>query len=148
MLRRYWKKRSSRGLIYLDSNIFLYPALYDLKTVKKAAKAATLLQRVVEGRLEASTSVLTWDEVVWGVRKLLGKDVATHPGRSFLSLPNLKLLSFDFEMLLKAQEIVEKYSVKPRDAVHAATAVRNKIVEVVSHDPDLEAVSEIKRTEP
>ncbi len=147
-MRGYWKKRSSRGLIYVDSNIFLYPALYDVKTVKKAAKAATLLQRVAEGRLEASTSVLTWDEVVWGVRKLLGTDLATQQGRSFLSLPNLKLLSFDFEMLLKAQEIVEKYGLKPRDAVHAATAVRNKIVEVVSYDPDFDAVSEIKRTEP
>lgn len=40
-------------------------------------------------------------------------------------------------MLLKAQKIVEKYGAKPMDAIHAATAVRNKIVDLVSHDPDL-----------
>ncbi len=74
--------------------------------------------------------------------------MAVRQGRSFFGLPNLRLLSFDSEILFEAQELVEEYALKPRDAIHAATAMRNKITEILSYDADFDVLPSIKRKEP
>lgn len=43
---------------------------------------------------------------------------------------------------------MEKYKLKPRDAIHAATAIENKINTMVSYDRDFDNVIEIRRIEP
>jgi len=43
---------------------------------------------------------------------------------------------------------MENYRIKPRDAIHAATALENKITNIVSYDKDFDELKEIKRTEP
>ena len=45
----------------------------------------------------------------------------------------------------KNEEIIEKYNLKPRDAIHVASALTNNIKEIVSDDPDFDKVKEIKR---
>ena len=42
-------------MIYVDTNVFVYPIIYD-ETVERKA-------------LEAMTASLTWDELTWIVRK-------------------------------------------------------------------------------
>ena len=100
------------------------------------------------GKIEAYTSPLTWDEVTWIVRRILGVDISLNRGRRFLSFPNLKLLAIKRTTVLKAQEIMEKYELKPRDALHAATALENKITTIVSYDEDFDKLNMIKRVEP
>ena len=46
-------------------------------------------------------------------------------GRKFLEFPNLKLLNIKRSTVLRAQKLMEKYEIKPRDAIHAATALEN-----------------------
>ncbi|MBS7646603.1 type II toxin-antitoxin system VapC family toxin [Candidatus Bathyarchaeota archaeon] len=43
---------------------------------------------------------------------------------------------------------MEKYSIKPRDAIHVAVALENNVTEVVSYDPDFDKIERFKRIEP
>ncbi|MBS7629664.1 type II toxin-antitoxin system VapC family toxin [Candidatus Bathyarchaeota archaeon] len=67
---------------------------------------------------------------------------------SFLKLPNIKMLRVDSEIILHAQNLLEKYSLKPRDAIHAATAIRNGINKIMSYDSDFDILPNIVRITP
>ncbi|MBC7113150.1 MAG: hypothetical protein H5T34_03910, partial [Candidatus Methanomethyliales bacterium] len=53
-----------RDLLYIDSNIFVYPIIYDGAAIPEARRSREFLLEVARGRFEAYTSVLTWDEVM------------------------------------------------------------------------------------
>ncbi len=133
---------------YIDSNVFIYPIIADEKVEKKAKFSRLVLLKIAEGRLEALTSVLTWDEVVWVVRKFLGKEASIDIGEKFLRFPHLKFLPVTLDITLKAQKFIEIYDIKPRDAIHAACALKNNVNEIISYDKDLDKVEEIKRVSP
>lgn len=135
-------------LYYVDSNIFIYPIIYDETCVIEAKKCRELLLKIALGEVEAYTSSVTWDEVTWIVRKLFGIDLSIDQGRMFLGFPNLRLLGIKRTTVFKAQEIVEKYRLTPRDALHAAAAVENKITTIMSYDKDFDSLEAIKRIEP
>ena len=137
-----------RGLLYVDSNVFLYPIIYDEEAVVEVKKSKGFLVKMALGKVEAYTSSLTWDEVTWVIRKLFGVEVSIHEGKKFLSFPNLRVLGVRRSTVFKAQELVERYGVKPRDAIHAAVALENKIKTIVSYDDDFDAINEIRRIEP
>ena len=61
-----------RGLLYVDSNIFLYPIIYKLEAVEEARESKDFLLKISEGLVEACTATITWDEIVWVVRKIFG----------------------------------------------------------------------------
>lgn len=134
--------------MYIDSNIFIHPILHDPASVPKAAKAKAKLKQVAEGKIDGYTSTLTWDEVVWATRRFFGQDAAVAQGSVFLKAPNLRLLPVDTEVIFKAQEIAQKYGLKPRDCVHAATALKSKIDQILTYDPDFDSVPGLKRIEP
>lgn len=129
-------------MTYLDANVFIYAAMGE---ESKAVPAQKILQQVADGDMDACTSTLTWDEIVWAVKKALGYGDAIEEGLKFLSLPHLKLISADATVVMEAQRIIAEYKLKPRDAIHAATALKNGIKEFVSDDPDFDSVSGIKR---
>lgn len=129
-------------MTYLDANVFIYAAM---GAESKAVPAQKILQKVAEGDMDACTSTLTWDEIVWAVKKALGYNDAREEGIKFLAFPNLKLISADANIVAEAQRLITETKLKPRDAIHAASAIRHGIREFVSDDPDFDAVSEIKR---
>lgn len=134
-------------MIYIDANIFIYPVIYDEAIEKRALTAKNILIKIAEGTLKSATASLTWDELTWIIRKTLGIKVAIGEGKKFLDFPNLKILSRDEKVIKEAQKLVESYNVKPRDAIHAGCAIKNKIKEIVSDDPDFDRIKEIKRIE-
>jgi predicted nucleic acid-binding protein len=133
---------------YIDSNIFIYPIIYDHEFIEEAKRSENFLLEIALGGIEAYTSSITWDEVTWVVRKILGLNLSLDQGRKFLSFPNLKLIAIRRTTILKAQEIMEKYKIKPRDSIHVAAALENNIKTLVSYDEDFDQVREIKRVEP
>ena len=137
-----------RGSLYVDSSIFLYPIIYKLEAVEEARESKNFLLKISEGLVEACTVTITWDEIVWVVRKIFGLKPSIELGRKFLEFPNLKLLNVKRSIVLRAQGLVEKYEIKPRDAIHAATALENGIEIIVSYDRDFDKLEEIKRLDP
>ena len=132
-------------MIYLDANVFLYALLYDPSAIPDAEQSRKILTQVSEGNLPAATSVLSWDEIVYVVRKLSGQKAAMEAGERFLVFPHLRILDIDHSTLRKARELATQYGMKPRDAIHAACAIRSGIREFLTDDRDFDRVRELRR---
>lgn len=59
--------------------------------------------------------------------------------------PNLRILGVDEEIVKYAQNLIEKYNLKPRDAIHAASAIKNGAKEIITNDNDFDIVNELER---
>ncbi|MBI2584131.1 MAG: type II toxin-antitoxin system VapC family toxin [Candidatus Aenigmarchaeota archaeon] len=129
-------------MIYLDSSVFL---LAFLDVSEKGKRARTLLLEIEEGRKEAATSALTYDEVVWNVKKERNQKESLAAGHDMVSLQRVRFIPADSLVIMRAQELREKYGLDPRDAIHAASALVNNISTIVSTDPDFDDVKEISR---
>lgn len=138
----------SKRLLYVDSNLFIYPIIYDPSAIPEAARAKAKLLEIASGSMKACTSTLTWDEVTRVTRRLFGSEKAAEQGASFLKLPNLKLLKVDVEIVSHAQALLERHNLKPRDAIHAATALKNGISKILSYDEDFDTVPDLVRLSP
>jgi predicted nucleic acid-binding protein len=79
--------------LYLDSNVFIYAAIYH--EAGKGGVAKRILLKLARGEIEGYTSSPTWDELVWVVKRIEGLEAARKEGAKFLQLPNLKILSVD-----------------------------------------------------
>ncbi|MEK6874321.1 MAG: type II toxin-antitoxin system VapC family toxin [Nanoarchaeota archaeon] len=123
---------------YLDTNLFVFAIAGD-------NFARKILENVVDGKLEAATSCLTWDEFVWALRKDLDVIVAQEEGRRLLEIPNMVFIDVTVEITEKAQEYMVRYNLKPRDALHVASMDQYGIQEIISADGDFDKVKEIKR---
>ena|SRR3989344_3099359 len=130
------------SMIYLDSNVFIFSFMnHD----RKSDMCRSLLTRVASGEVKACTSLLTWDEVTWVARKLLGVDDSRDEGRKLLEFPYLQFLDVNEFVVKMSQDLMERYDMKPRDSIHAAAAISLGIREIISDDADFDAVKEVKR---
>jgi len=123
----------------------LNPIIYD---DHKAKSCRDIITKVVSGELDAATSFLTWDEIVYALKKLLEADIAKKEGEKFINLPNLEFIKVDRAIILKAQDFIAKYSIDPRDAIHAATAIVRGANEIISDDSDFDKIKELARIKP
>jgi uncharacterized protein len=130
---------------YIDANIFIYPILYAEEQEPKVKQAKKILQRIEHCEIPAYTSTLTWDEVVWVVRKSMGREVAISQGQKLLGFLNLKWIVADENIISQAQGLMNKYNLQPRDSIHVASAINKKIDAIISDDSDIDQVTEIKR---
>lgn len=131
---------------YIDSNVFVYPVIYQTEVQQKAKKAKEILLKIESGELTAYTSTLTWDEVTWVVSRVLSRDDGIRQGRKLLGFPNLEFIDVDEGTLTVAQMLLDKYKLGPRDSIHIASALSRKIKTVISDDEDFDKVKEITRT--
>lgn len=132
-------------MIYLDTNVFLYPHTGD-----DAASSAcvAILEKAISGEMKAGTSVLTWDEFQHAIKKKFqDREKAVELSKDFLNIP-ITFFPADIKIIEKAQILAENYSIDPRDAIHAATAILNNCTEIISDDSDFDKVKEIKRKKP
>jgi predicted nucleic acid-binding protein len=130
---------------YVDSNVFLYPVLYPEEKQPKSKEAKEILLNIETGKLKASTSMLTWDEVVWVTTKLLGSADGKNQGRKLIGFPNLQFIDVNERIVVHAQNLIEKYELSPRDSIHLASALEGRAEAVISDDDDFDQVKEIKR---
>ena len=129
-------------MIYLDAGVFIYAAL-TRDGIGKRARA--LLEKVRDGKEEAGSCTLAFDEVIWVVGKHRSRQDAIDAAAAFLSMPNLKLLAVNQDSLFSALNLMRRYSLDPRDAIHASTAIINRCSAIVSADAHFDYVSEIQR---
>lgn len=129
-------------MIYLDANIFIYAAT---NNGKEGDLCRDVLRKIAFKKIIGQTSFLTWDEIVYSIRKIKDRQIAAKEGENFLKFPNLILLKIDEKIMGKAQELINMYNLKPRDAIHAASVILNGINNILSDDSDFDKVKEIKR---
>lgn len=129
-------------MLYIDSNVFIYAAL-DAEGIGEKARA--LLLKVQQGEEQASSSALTFDELVWAVKKYRTVEDAVNAGEVFLNFPNLRLTLVNGELLALALNLIRKYRLDPRDSIHAATAILERAEAIVSTDTHFDKIKEIRR---
>src|SRR3989338_620550 len=103
---------------YIDSNIFIY-SIIDGGPFGELARE--ILELVQSGALDAFTSVLTFDEIVYVVKKTKGQTQAIAAGTAFLDFNNLRIVEAKKETTRIALKAMEEYSLLPRDAIHYGT---------------------------
>ena len=128
-------------MLYLDANVFIYAAI---NTEEIGEKARTLLQKIQQGEQQAGTSVLTFDEVFWSIKKRK-PELAIETSYALLNFPNIEIVPADRKLALSALKIINEYNLAPRDALHAATAIASKADCIVSTDPHFDKIKELKR---
>ena len=124
--------------VYLDSNVFIYATLYSGEVAEKS-------KEYLRSEFNAYASVLTWDEVVYVVRKVAGVGESIKVGKILLKMPFLKFLDVDYSVCVDAQKLSEKYKLMPRDAIHASLALKYCDGTIVSNDADFDVVEGLKR---
>ncbi len=132
-------------MIYLDSNVFLYAILYEENSFPQVHQSKQIINDVINHNVQACTSILTWDEIVFVVRKKIGIDESIRTGEKFLSFPNMRFIEPDHEILTIAQDFINSYKIRPRDAIHAASAYHYGAKAFVSDDSDFDFMKEIQR---
>ncbi len=128
-------------MLYLDANIFIFAAI---NTEDLGMKARALLRKIQLGEEKAKTSALTFDEVFWVISKH-NLEVAFETCEALLNFPNIEIVPADRELAASAMRIMKEYGLRPRDALHAATAIAEKADCIVSTDADFDTVKGMKR---
>lgn len=128
-------------MYFLDSNVFVFSFIDKGKLGDQAGK---VIRRVEEGA-RSFTSVLVVDEVVWILRKVLKNyDDAISLCRQLSRMGNLQILPITLKELSLAFDLMQKYAIKPHDALHVACMISNNIPIMVTEDPDFRKIEEIK----
>jgi len=129
-------------LNYFDSNIIIYAILDDTET---GDWARDILDKVQNEEMPACTSFLTFDEVLYKVRKVKGFDIAIKNMEAFLTMPNMRFIDVNDGVIWKALELIKEYNLLPRDSIHAATAFIAGAESVYSEDVDFDRIRGLKR---
>lgn len=132
-----------KGTFYIDSNVFLYPVLYN--GIKESETAREILSDIEGKNIQAYTSTLTWDEVSYVVERIFGKTDSIEVGKRFLNFPFLRFIPVDDEIIRRSQVIREKYNLKPRDSIHVSCAIERNISKIITNDADFDGIKEITR---
>src|SRR2546430_13259054 len=125
--------------MYADAGLFLVPMLYDVR-VPAAASAARLLESVARGNRKVSTSTLTWDEVVYVVRRLLGVEDSIAKGAGLLAFPNLTWLRGDLAVVRPPADLYQALPMRPREAIHPPAPSEPDDGGTLTEDADLDRV--------
>jgi len=128
--------------IYLDANIFLNA---DLDPGSRGEAASRILEAVNNKSLEAVTSVVTLDEIVWVVKKFRGNDDAVLAGQAFLDISNLLVVDLTREMLADVLHVIKHSGLSPKDAIHYATMRQRGLSEIITEDSDFDSLEHVKR---
>lgn len=127
---------------YLDSSVFITSCI---DNEDNGRKARSVIKAVENQVINGYTSTLTFDEVVFVVRKIAGFKNSLVVGDDILSIKNLNFIDVTYQTVILAQELIKKYKLKPRDAIHAACAFSKGTKTMISDDADFDAIKEIKR---
>ena len=130
-------------MIYLDSNVFILPALYE---GPRSERAKCILGEVVTGERAAATCALTLDEVIRIISRRSTRDRALKEAERILEFPNLKIFDVKSRDIIRMIVLLGKYpSLAPRDGIHLGVCLNRGIREIVSDDSDFDDMEEIER---
>jgi predicted nucleic acid-binding protein len=129
-------------LNYFDSNIIIYAILDD---TEKGEWARDVLEKVQNEKMPACTSFLTFDEVFYKLKTVLGNDEALKNIEAFLTMPNMRFIDVNESVIWRALELIREYKLLPRDGIHASTAFIAGADSIYSEDMDFDRIRGLKR---
>jgi len=131
--------------VFVDTNVFLYAAG---RAHPQREACARVLRRVAAGTLDATVNSEVIQEILYVLARRSRRDDGVRLARHVAALfPDL--LPVTGEDMRGACDLVERYPALPiRDAVHAATMLRNGLKRVISVDEDFDRIQELDRVAP
>lgn len=127
---------------YLDANIFIFAYGNDEEIGNECRKVIDLL---INNKMSGFTSVLTFDEFFYQIKKLKGKEKALIAAASFLNLDHLNFIDVNLNIINQSMSLLKEYNLDPRDSIHLACALSKDVKNFISNDKDFDKVKEIKR---
>ncbi len=127
--------------MYIDSNIFIYSTLDKDELGENCRK---VLEKIENGSLNASSSYLVLDEVLWILQNEIGKKDALKSTKMFLSLP-IKWIDVKRDIIFQTLNIYGNSDLDPRDAIHLASMKKAKMTTLLSEDSDFDQIEGIER---
>lgn len=127
--------------MYIDSNIFIFAATDDGELGQNCRK---IIELINEQKITGVASYLVVDEVVWVLKKIVGKDDAIKIIKAMLSMP-VKWIEIDRSIIIKMMEIYKETTLDPRDTIHVSSMKEVGLSIIVSEDGDFDKVEGIER---
>lgn len=134
-------------MMYADAGVFVLSLTAD-ERIPNVPESVGFVESVVRGQRAVSTSVLTWDEVVYVVRRLLGPEDSRDKAEDLLALPHVTWIPADLAVTREASALYRSLPIRPRDAIHAASAIQAGEREMVSEDPVFDRIPGVRRVWP
>ena len=131
-------------MIFLDTNIFMYAAGKEHPNKEGSVK---LLEMAAVGEIEAATSVEVVQEILHRYTHIGKKKEGLELAKS---VPKMIPIIFEVEYadIKKAMELLGKYEITSRDAIHAAVAINNFIPVICTYDSHFSVIEEISAKKP
>lgn len=129
--------------VFIDSNVPIY-AVGGPSPRKDACLA--VLASAASGEIELHASVEMVQEFLFHRMRRCDRSDALAQARAVSAA--VVLHDFDAAVLVGALTLVEHHGLRGRDAVHAATALRNGFAEIVTSDTDFDRCPGLVRTDP
>jgi len=129
--------------VFIDANLLVYLNTLTTEDVRVIYENF-YLNLMAEHRIY--TDVLVLDEVIYVSKERYSVPYVTT--LSFIEsivLPYTTILPLSEDEYKEAAKLIEKYNVKPSDALHIGAMITNRIPTLVSEDKELDRISEIKR---
>ena len=127
--------------MYLDSNIFIFAILDEGKLGDDCRE---IMRRIRSRSSVFAASFLVVDEVIWILKKDIGKNDAIKVAKSILSLP-INWIPIHHRVMIRMVDNHERTSLDPRDALHLSSMQENGISVIVSYDKDFDRIEGIER---
>ena len=128
-------------ILYIDSNIFIFASTNKGKLGQNCRKIIKLTN---EHKISCATSFLVLDEVMWVLKKNIGRTEAIKITKAMLSMP-LKWIDVDKSVIINTVEIFEKTKLDPRDSIHIASMKKMGLSTILSEDSDFDKIKGIQR---
>lgn len=129
--------------VLVDATVVLH-ALGDAQAQRRVCR--TFLEDLFDGRGRAYASTEMLQEAVFHRMRRVSRADALAEVR--LLEPLFIVLNFDHEVLELALGLIERTSIRGRDAVHAATALAYGIGTIASSDPAFDGIPGLRRVDP
>ena len=127
--------------MYIDSNIFIFAST---DKGKLGQNCREILKRINEQRISCAASFLIVDEVMWILKKKVGRDDAIKITKAMLSMP-IKWVEVNKSVIIKMTDVFEKTTLDPRDAIHIASMKELGLSSIISEDTDFDNIRGIER---
>ena len=129
--------------VFIDANLLVYLNTLTTEEIRRPYESF-YLNLAVEHRMY--TDALVLDEVIYiSKKRYLVPYVTTLSFIESIVLPYITVLPLSEAEYNEAAKIIEKYNVKPSDALHIGAMRTNDINVAASEDEELDRIEEIKR---